>query len=185
MIMNIIMPDEGRDQPVRQPRRRAGTCRDRIGYLPEERGSLPEDEGARPAGLPGRDQGHLRARAAADQGEPVARAAGPADWAQRKVQDLSKGMQQKVQFIGALLHDPELVILDEPFSGLDPVNSQVMKEVVVEIGPAGTDRALLDPHHGTGRADVRPDRDHRPGREGAWMARWRRSSRSSAGGTSR
>ena len=55
----------------------------------------------------------------------------------QKVEDLSKGMQQKVQFIGTLLHDPELVILDEPFSGLDPVNSQVMKDVVVDLARQG------------------------------------------------
>jgi ABC-2 type transport system ATP-binding protein len=55
----------------------------------------------------------------------------------RKVSDLSKGMQQKVQFAGALQHDPELVILDEPFSGLDPVNSQVMRDVVVDVARSG------------------------------------------------
>jgi len=62
---------------------------------------------------------------------------GISDWALKKVEDLSKGMQQKVQFIGALLHDPDLVILDEPFSGLDPVNSQVMKDVVVDLARQG------------------------------------------------
>jgi ABC-2 type transport system ATP-binding protein len=62
---------------------------------------------------------------------------GLSDWAQKKVEELSKGMQQKVQFISALLHDPELLILDEPFSGLDPVNSQVMKDVVVEAARQG------------------------------------------------
>lgn len=62
---------------------------------------------------------------------------GIADWAQKKVEDLSKGMQQKVQFAGSLLHDPELVVLDEPFSGLDPVNSQVMKDVVIELAKSG------------------------------------------------
>jgi ABC-2 type transport system ATP-binding protein len=62
---------------------------------------------------------------------------GIADWTMKRVEDLSKGMQQKVQFIGALLHDPDLVLLDEPFSGLDPVNSQVMKDVVVELARGG------------------------------------------------
>jgi ABC-2 type transport system ATP-binding protein len=56
----------------------------------------------------------------------------------KKVDDLSKGMQQKVQFISTLQHNPELVILDEPFAGLDPVNSQVMKDVVVELSRVGT-----------------------------------------------
>jgi ABC-2 type transport system ATP-binding protein len=62
---------------------------------------------------------------------------GLTDWTSHKVEDLSKGMQQKVQFAGTLLHDPELVLLDEPFSGLDPVNSQVMKDVVIDLARQG------------------------------------------------
>jgi ABC-2 type transport system ATP-binding protein len=67
------------------------------------------------------------------------------DWTTHKVEDLSKGMQQKVQFAGTLIHDPELVILDEPFSGLDPVNSQVMKDVVVDL--ARQNRTVLFSTH--------------------------------------
>jgi ABC-2 type transport system ATP-binding protein len=63
---------------------------------------------------------------------------GLGDWTQKKVDDLSKGMQQKVQFISTVLHGPELLILDEPFSGFDPVNTQLMKDVVVELARAGT-----------------------------------------------
>jgi ABC-2 type transport system ATP-binding protein len=59
------------------------------------------------------------------------------DWRLRKVSDLSKGMQQKVQFISTVLHDPELVILDEPFSGLDPVNSQVLRDTVIDYRRQG------------------------------------------------
>src|SRR5882672_11079717 len=55
----------------------------------------------------------------------------------KKVDDLSKGMQQKVQFVSAILHRPELVVLDEPFSGLDPVNSQVLKDTVIELARSG------------------------------------------------
>jgi ABC-2 type transport system ATP-binding protein len=58
-------------------------------------------------------------------------------WTKNKVQDLSKGMQQKVQFATALLHEPELVILDEPWSGLDPINAEVLREVVAEIRSSG------------------------------------------------
>ena len=58
-------------------------------------------------------------------------------WLNNKVQDLSKGMQQKVQFATALIHEPELVILDEPWSGLDPINSEVLREVVAEIRKEG------------------------------------------------
>jgi ABC-2 type transport system ATP-binding protein len=59
------------------------------------------------------------------------------DWGQSKVDELSRGMQQKVQFIATLLHDPDLVILDEPFSGLDPINAQALKDAVVELKRRG------------------------------------------------
>jgi ABC-2 type transport system ATP-binding protein len=62
---------------------------------------------------------------------------GLADWSRKAVNDLSKGMQQKVQFIATVLHEPELLILDEPFSGFDPVNTQRMKDVVVELAQRG------------------------------------------------
>jgi ABC-2 type transport system ATP-binding protein len=78
------------------------------------------------------------------------------DWATKKVSDLSKGMQQKVQFAGALQHDPELVILDEPFSGLDPVNSQVMRDIVVEVARSG--RTVLFSTHIMEHAEKMCDR---------------------------
>src|SRR5207237_9823511 len=59
------------------------------------------------------------------------------DWGLAKIDELSRGMQQKVQFIGTLLHDPDLVILDEPFSGLDPINSQALKDTVLELKQRG------------------------------------------------
>jgi ABC-2 type transport system ATP-binding protein len=60
------------------------------------------------------------------------------DWADKKIQDLSKGMQQKVQFIGTIIHNPELLILDEPFTGLDPINQEVLEEIVREFQSRGT-----------------------------------------------
>src|SRR5262249_17264431 len=63
---------------------------------------------------------------------------GLADWRLRKVEELSKGMQQKVQFISTMLHEPELLILDEPFSGLDPINQQGLKDTIVQLSRAGT-----------------------------------------------
>jgi ABC-2 type transport system ATP-binding protein len=60
------------------------------------------------------------------------------DWAEKKTQDLSKGMQQKVQFIGTVLHEPDLLILDEPFSGLDPINQEVLEGIVLEFKAKGT-----------------------------------------------
>lgn len=59
------------------------------------------------------------------------------EWKNKKAMELSKGMQQKIQFIAAVMHDPDLMILDEPFSGLDPVNQEVLKEIVLELKAAG------------------------------------------------
>jgi ABC-2 type transport system ATP-binding protein len=135
MLLDIITPDEGRILLMG----REGAGRDmsgRIGYLPEERGLYPKMRVLDQLGFLGEAKGlsrwdaRKRARAWLER-------LGLGEWAMRKVSDLSKGMQQKVQFAGALQHDPELLILDEPFSGLDPVNSQAMRDIVVEVGRSG------------------------------------------------
>ena len=154
MLLNIIAPDEGRVVLFGQE----GSGRElssRIGYLPEERGLYPKmrvlDQLAflgEAKGL-GRWDARKRARLWLER-------LGVEEWAQRKVSDLSKGMQQKVQFAGALQHDPELVILDEPFSGLDPVNSQVMRDVVVEVARGG--RTVLFSTHIMEHAEKMCDR---------------------------
>jgi ABC-2 type transport system ATP-binding protein len=135
MLLNIIAPDEGTVVLFGG----SGTGRElsgRIGYLPEERGLYPKmrvlDQLAFLAEAKGISRWDARKRAKAW----LVRL-GIEDWALKKVSDLSKGMQQKVQFAGALQHDPELIILDEPFSGLDPVNSQVMRDVVVDVARSG------------------------------------------------
>jgi ABC-2 type transport system ATP-binding protein len=135
MIMNILVPDEGRVLLFGQ----ASTGRDlseRIGFLPEERGLYKKMKVMDHLIFLGEAKGVSRKLAATKSREWLDRL-GIGDWATRKVEDLSKGMQQKVQFISTLLHDPDLVILDEPFSGLDPVNSMVMKDVVVDIARSG------------------------------------------------
>ena len=154
MLLNIITPDEGRVVLFG----REGTGRElssRIGYLPEERGLYPKmkvlEQLAFLAEAKGISRWEARKRAKA-----WLERLGLADWAERKVSDLSKGMQQKVQFAGALQHDPELVILDEPFSGLDPVNSQVMKDVVVEVARSG--RTVLFSTHIMEHAEKMCDR---------------------------
>ncbi|MDZ4862321.1 MAG: ATP-binding cassette domain-containing protein [Gemmatimonadota bacterium] len=135
MLMSIITPDDGRVTLFGG----AGSGRDlstRIGYLPEERGLYPKmrvlDQLAFLGEAKGLSRWDARKRAKA-----WLERLGLGEWSARKVSDLSKGMQQKVQFAGALQHDPDLLILDEPFSGLDPVNSQVMKEVVVDVARSG------------------------------------------------
>ena len=134
MIMNIITPDEGRISVLGSASSRA--LSGRIGYLPEERGLYKKMKVVDQLTFFGEAKGIARRTARGKAVEWLGRL-GISDWAVKKVEDLSKGMQQKVQFIGALLHEPDLVILDEPFSGLDPVNSQVMKDVVVDIARQG------------------------------------------------
>jgi ABC-2 type transport system ATP-binding protein len=154
MIMHILEPDEGTVTLFGGP----GTGRElsaRIGFLPEERGLYPRMEVLEHLIFLGEAKGLRRGDARVRALRWLDRL-GLADWAKRKVQELSKGMQQKVQFVGTLLHDPDLVILDEPFSGLDPVNLQVMKDVVVEIARSG--RTVLFSTHIMEQAEQMCDR---------------------------
>ena len=104
----------------------------RIGYLPEERGLYRKmrvlDVLVFLAEVKGVERRAARAKATA-----WLERLGLAAWRLRRIDELSKGMQQKVQFISTILHEPELVILDEPFAGLDPVNTQVVKDAVLEL----------------------------------------------------
>ena len=139
MLLNIIAPDEGTIRVLGVPHSDPSLV-DRIGYLPEERGLYRKMQVKRVLrflgelkGLGGRE---LDRRIEAWL-ERLQLKNGSEDWGNAKVDELSRGMQQKVQFIGALLHDPELVILDEPFSGLDPINAQALKDTVVELKRRG------------------------------------------------
>jgi ABC-2 type transport system ATP-binding protein len=153
MIMNIITPDEGRIAVLGGESSR--DLSSRIGYLPEERGLYKKMKIVDQLTFFGEAKGIHRKTARTKAGEWLERL-GIADWALKKVEDLSKGMQQKVQFIGALLHEPDLVILDEPFSGLDPVNSQVMKDVVIDLARKG--RTVLFSTHIMEQAERMCDR---------------------------
>lgn len=134
MIMSIYFPDEGEIRVL--GRKSALESKDRIGYLPEERGIYKKmkvgDFLIFMARLKGMD-----ARAAKQAAERWLEQVQLPGVYKKKCEELSKGMQQKVQFIAALIHNPELVILDEPFSGLDPVNSRVMREVIDAEHKAG------------------------------------------------
>jgi ABC-2 type transport system ATP-binding protein len=154
MIMNIIEPDQGRVVLFDSPHG-SRKLSQRIGYLPEERGLYKKMQVLDHLIFLGETKGIKRADARVRATAWLERL-GIADWAQKKVEDLSKGMQQKVQFASALLHDPELVILDEPFSGLDPVNAQVMKDIVVEIARSG--RCVLFSTHVMEQAERMCDR---------------------------
>ncbi len=136
MILNIIAPDEGRIQLFGT----TASGRDyseRIGYLPEERGLYRKMKVLDLLVFLAQTRGMDRASARREARNWLERLDLGA-WEQRKVDALSKGMQQKVQFISTILHRPELLILDEPFAGLDPVNSQVMKDTVLELARGGT-----------------------------------------------
>jgi ABC-2 type transport system ATP-binding protein len=136
MIMNITMPDQGTVKLFGDflgGRHHSA----RIGYLPEERGLYKKMKVREMLLFLAATKGVARSLAAAKADQWLARL-GLEQWAGRKVEELSKGMQQKVQFIGTMLHEPQLLILDEPFSGLDPINSQTLKETIVQLARAGT-----------------------------------------------
>lgn len=135
MIMGILGPDRGRvhlfgDDPAR-------VRRERVGYLPEERGLYPKmkllEQLVFLARIRGVD-GKVASRRAMEWLERL----DLADRASRRVEDLSKGMQQKAQFVGTVLHEPDLLVLDEPFSGLDPINQDVLEGIVREFHARGT-----------------------------------------------
>jgi ABC-2 type transport system ATP-binding protein len=142
MIMNIIAPDRGDilfdGRPIRPE------DKDRIGYLPEERGlyrKMVVNEAllyfASLKNLP-RVEAQKRIDLWLERFEL-------ADWKRRKIEELSKGMSQKLQFIVAVLHDPEVLFLDEPFAGLDPVGTETLREAVLELGRRGR-TILLSTH---------------------------------------
>src|SRR5690242_1202173 len=131
MIMDILQPDDGTVRLFGQPSGGRAHA-ERIGYLPEERGLYRKMRVLDVLVFLGEMKGMDRRQARDRAGEWLERL-GLAQWAPRPIDELSKGMQQKVQFISTILHDPDLVVLDEPFSGLDPVNTQVLRDTVLEI----------------------------------------------------
>jgi ABC-2 type transport system ATP-binding protein len=134
MIMRILVPDEGSIQVLGQPA--SDRTQDLIGYLPEERGLYPKMTVRPMLVFLGALKGLTEAEAARRATEWLERME-LGEWAEKKVNDLSKGMQQKVQFIAAVAHRPQLLILDEPFSGLDPVNAALIKDIMLELRDQG------------------------------------------------
>jgi ABC-2 type transport system ATP-binding protein len=134
MLMDILGPDSGEVRLFGRPRRPEDGRR--IGYLPEERGLYRKMTVAEMlrflAALNGVEAGRAR-QLVADWLAKVELAA----WADKKVEALSKGMQQKVQLVGTVLHEPELLILDEPFSGLDPLNQGLFRALIAELKSRG------------------------------------------------
>jgi ABC-2 type transport system ATP-binding protein len=148
MIMDILAPDSG--EILLFGRRRLASDLRRIGYLPEERGLYRKmtviDQLLFLAEIHG-----LKRRQALPVVEAWLARVELADWGRKKVEELSKGMQQKVQLIGTVLHQPEILILDEPFSGLDPINQGLFKELLLEYRRQG--RTILFSTHGMEQAE--------------------------------
>lgn len=134
MIVNIMVPDSGRIKVFGQEL--TPLLQDRIGYLPEERGLYKKMK-------VGEQIKFFAALKNVEGSEAERRIISwlarlkLAEWKNRKAGELSKGMQQKVQFINSIVHEPDLLILDEPFSGLDPVNLELLKDVILELKASG------------------------------------------------
>ncbi|HVS13569.1 MAG TPA: ATP-binding cassette domain-containing protein [Thermoanaerobaculia bacterium] len=134
MIMSILYPDEGRISILGEDN--AEAIKDRLGYLPEEKGLYKKMTTTEILTYFGRLKG-MGAREAKAKGRALLERYGLGDAVDKKCEALSKGMGQKVQILGTVIHDPELVILDEPFSGLDPVNVETMRDLVLDMKRQG------------------------------------------------
>jgi ABC-2 type transport system ATP-binding protein len=134
MVMDILGPDSGTIEILGRPADRA--TRDRIGYMPEERGLYPrmvlEEQLVFMAAIKG-----MGRREAEKRLGPWLERLGLDGWRRKKVNELSKGMQQKAQFVATVLHEPEVLIMDEPMSGLDPVGMDVLREVMLDLRRKG------------------------------------------------
>ncbi|HEY6033730.1 MAG TPA: ATP-binding cassette domain-containing protein [Kofleriaceae bacterium] len=149
MINDIIAPDAGKIT-ILEKHAPGSEAAAQIGYLPEERGLYPKMKVLEMVAFMGELRG-LSGAESRKRAQAWIERLGLAQWMKNKVQDLSKGMQQKVQFATALIHEPALVILDEPWSGLDPINAEVLQEVVEEIRAAG--RTVMFSTHGMEQAE--------------------------------
>jgi len=153
MIMNIILPDRGDIAVLGE--RTSSAARDEVGYLPEERGLYKQMTVRRVL----RYYGQLKGCASGALDPVIDRwltRLALKDWADKRVDQLSKGMAQKVQFVSAIVSRPKLLILDEPFSGLDPVNAEVLRDAVFELRRDGT--TVVFSTHDMGAAERMCDR---------------------------
>ncbi len=142
MMVGITIPDSGEVRLFGRRFDRQSLAR--IGYLPEERGLYRRMSALGNLVFLGELNG-IGAREARRRANAWAERLGLGDWMERTLEEFSKGMQQKVQFIAALLHEPDLLIMDEPFAGLDPVNAAQLKDVLLELKNSG--RAILFSTH--------------------------------------
>src|ERR1700752_2832612 len=130
IIVNITIPDSGRIELFGQPM--SAQLQDRIGYLPEERGLYKRMKVGEQLRFFA-ELKDLRGKEAEERIDRWLAKLQLTEWKEQRTKELSKGMQQKIQFITSVIHDPDLLILDEPFSGLDPVNVEIMQDTILEL----------------------------------------------------
>jgi ABC-2 type transport system ATP-binding protein len=148
MIVNITAPDSGKILLFGQ--HMTAALQDRIGYLPEERGLYKRMKIGEQLRFFA-ELKNLDGREATRRIDLWLEKVKLSEWKHKKTMELSKGMQQKVQFIAAVLHDPELLILDEPFTGLDPISVALIEGLVLELKAAG--KTIIFSTHGMEQAE--------------------------------
>ena len=148
MVMSIFHPDAGTISVLGHPD--AQEVKDRLGYLPEEKGLYKKMKTAEIVAYFGKLKG-MDSRTANEKARELLTRYGLGDWLDKKCEAMSKGMGQKVQVLGSIIHEPELVILDEPFSGLDPVNRDTMRDIILDMKRQG--RTVIFSTHGMEQAE--------------------------------
>ena len=154
MMIGVTLPDSGTVTLFGSPFSRKALAR--VGYLPEERGLYKKMKVIDQLVFFGELHG-LDAATANTRGRQWAERLEITEALDKKTEELSKGMQQKIQFIATLLHDPDLIIMDEPFSGLDPVNAILLQDTLLELKEQGQGDPLFDASHGPGGEALRRD----------------------------
>jgi len=134
MIMNIIAPDSGEIKILGEKFNEK--LKDRIGYLPEERGLYRKMKVSETLQFFGKLKG-MKSAEIKKRGEELLKKFDLYDYNEKKIEELSKGMAQKLQIITTIIHSPDLLILDEPFSGLDPINIELVKDLILEMKREG------------------------------------------------
>ncbi|MCR9244046.1 MAG: ATP-binding cassette domain-containing protein [bacterium] len=134
MVMSIFHQDSGTISVLGH--NNAVEVKDRLGYLPEEKGLYKKMKTAEIVAYFGKLKG-MDTSTANEKAKTLLTQYGLGDWLDKKCEAMSKGMGQKVQILGTIIHEPDLVILDEPFSGLDPVNRDVMRDTILQMKREG------------------------------------------------
>ncbi len=148
MVMSIFHPDSGQISVLGHSD--AQQVKDRLGYLPEEKGLYKKMKTAEIVAYFGKLKG-MDSKTANLKARALLTRYGLGDWLDKKCEAMSKGMGQKVQVLGSIIHEPELVILDEPFSGLDPVNRDTMRDIILDMKNQG--RTVIFSTHGMEQAE--------------------------------